>query len=56
MSLARHYDGHPKLNGGPGGWKCPCCNPFRCAPRRMKAKAHRFIRRKENERVRNGNS
>jgi hypothetical protein len=35
-----------KLKGGPGGWDCPCCNPFYCSPRKMKALARRLARRK----------
>ena len=45
MGLSKDYRGIAKLNGGPGGWRCPCCNPYRCAPCRMKAKAHRLARR-----------
>jgi hypothetical protein len=36
--------GIKKLNAGPGGWHCPCCNPFHCHPRKMKAKARRMVR------------
>ncbi len=36
--------GIKKLNGGPGGWRCPCCNPMGCSPRKMKAKARRMTR------------
>lgn len=34
-----------KLLDGPGGWRCPCCNPYERSPRRMKALARRRIRR-----------
>lgn len=45
MSLKKDYLDTPKLNGGPGGWRCACCNPYGCNPRLMKAKARRLIRR-----------
>ena len=46
MSLARDYkSGVGKVNGGPGGWKCACCNSYGCHPRNMKALAHRRVRR-----------
>lgn len=48
MSLKKDYLGKsPKLERGPGGWRCLCCNPYRCQPRRMKARAHRLLRRIE---------
>jgi hypothetical protein len=51
MSLKKTYRSHKKLNAGPGGWGCPCCNPYRCHPRRMKSKARRFVRRVEKARL-----
>jgi len=47
MGLKREYtkSGVGKMNGGPKGWKCPCCNPYNCHPRNMKALAHRRLRR-----------
>lgn len=45
MSLKKDYIGTKKLCAGPAGWRCPCCNPFGCAPRRMKARARRMVRR-----------
>jgi hypothetical protein len=33
------------LRAGPGGWRCPCCNPYNTSPRRMKRKARRHVRR-----------
>ena len=42
--LKSDYRGIKKLNRGPGGWKCPCCNPFDRHPRNMKHKAHRLAR------------
>lgn len=45
-SLNAVYRPVAKLNAGPGGWKCPCCNPYRRPARRMKALAHRIVRRK----------
>ena len=33
------------LHYGPGGNECPCCNKYRCHPRRMKALTHRLERR-----------
>jgi hypothetical protein len=36
--------GIAKLRGGPGGWKCPCCNPMNCSPRNMKHLARRMVR------------
>lgn len=44
-TLKRNYRGVKKLSGGPGGWHCPCCNPYDCAPRNMKRKARRLVRR-----------
>jgi len=34
-----------KMSGGPGGWQCPCCNPFGCSVRKMKPLARRRLRR-----------
>jgi len=47
MGLKRDYTKSTvgKLDGGPGGWKCRCCNPFNCHPRNMKALARRRVRR-----------
>ena len=44
--LSKEYKGITKLNGGPGGWRCSCCNPYNCEPRKMKRKARRLVRRK----------
>lgn len=49
MSLKRDYLGIVKLDGGYGGWSCPCCNPYGCSPRKMKRKARRFVRRKHKQ-------
>lgn len=38
-----------KLHGkktGPGGFNCPCCNPWNVHPRKSKAWNHRYARRK----------
>lgn len=43
--MKKSYLGHKKLNGGPGGWSCPCCNNYGCSPRHMKARARRLVRR-----------
>lgn len=43
------YHEFGKLRGGPGGLRCPCCNPYGCSPRKMKPKARRFVRRKLKE-------
>lgn len=47
MGLKRDYTKSSvgKLDGGPGGWKCGCCNPYHCHPRNMKALARRRVRR-----------
>lgn len=45
MGLKKDYIGVAKLQEGPGGWKCRCCNPYGCSPRKMKAKARRRVRR-----------
>lgn len=45
MGLKKDYKSKGKLNGGPGGWRCPCCNPYHTSPRKMKAKARRRLRR-----------
>jgi len=44
--------GIKKLNGGPGGWHCPCCNPMGCSPRKMKAKARRMTRHINKQKLR----
>jgi len=49
----RDYREHKKLNGGPGGWRCTCCNPYRTEPRNMKARAHRLSRRVSKHRLNN---
>lgn len=51
MGLARDYRHNKKLQGGPGGWYCSCCNPFRCSPRRMKPLARRLARRTTKHRL-----
>jgi len=33
------------LNGGPGGIRCKCCNPYKVKARRMKAVSRRMARR-----------
>ena len=38
-----------KLNAGPGGWNCPCCNNF-SSPRKGKPKARRIFRRTTKQR------
>ena len=43
MALAKDYR-CKKMNAGPGGWGCPCCNPFNKGPRRMKVLARRYVR------------
>ena len=53
MSLKHDYLDTPKLNGGPGGWRCKCCNPYNCNPRLMKAKARRLVRRASKQALRN---
>mgnify|MGYP006931609950 CR=1 FL=1 len=47
MSLKRDYVKVQcgKMRDGPGGWQCPCCNPFGCSPRKMKPLARRRLRR-----------
>ena len=45
MSLKKDYHKHNKLNGGPGGWHCPCCNNYGSSPRKMKPLARRLVRR-----------
>ena len=45
MSLKKTYLGIKKLDKGPGGWHCSCCNPYRCSVRKMKARARRLTRR-----------
>lgn len=45
MSLKKDYKGKSKLEDGHGGWRCPCCNPYGCSPRKMKHKARRRMRR-----------
>ena len=51
-SLGKSYRRDDKLNSGPGGWGCSCCNPYNCHPRNMKHLARRLVRRKRNEEVR----
>lgn len=41
----KEYTENAKLNAGPGGWKCPCCNPYGVPTRKMRKLAHRRIRR-----------
>ena len=46
MSLNKSYRCNSgKLCGGPGGWKCNCCNPYG-GSNKGKAKARRIVRRK----------
>ena len=42
-----------KLHGGPGGWHCHCCNPYRTSPRKMKPLARRTVRRVNKQRLKN---
>lgn len=44
MSLKKDYLDIKKLNAGPGGWLCPCCNPYHCSPNKMKKLARRRLR------------
>ena len=44
MSMTKHYLEHD-LTVGPGGWKCPCCNPYYKTPRKAKPLSHRATRR-----------
>lgn len=44
MSLKKDYRSVKKLNAGPGGWRCGCCNPMGCSPRKMKVRARRMLR------------
>jgi hypothetical protein len=46
-----YADASKTLQGGKYGWYCPCCNPYGCSPRKMKAKAHRIRRRSEKQNV-----
>lgn len=52
MGLSKDYRSIAKLRGGPGGWYCVCCNPYRCHPRKMKRMARRLARRTSRQRVR----
>lgn len=52
MGLSKDYRSISKLQGGPGGWHCVCCNPCRCHPRKMKRTARRLTRRVNRQRVR----
>jgi len=45
--LGRVY--HRYLTSGPGGWHCSCCNPYGKSTRKMKALAHRLVRRKRKQ-------
>jgi hypothetical protein len=51
--MKNEIKGIKKLNAGPGGWGCPCCNPFGCSPRKMKHKARRMIRHINKQNLRN---
>lgn len=35
-----------RKSGGPGGYKCPCCNYWNCHPRKSKPLERRSIRRR----------
>lgn len=52
MGLSKDYRSIAKLHGGPGGWYCACCNPYRCHPRKMKRAARRMTRRISRQQVR----
>lgn len=54
MSLKKDYHGHSKTIDGFGGWKCVCCNPFHCSPRKMKPLARRLVRRVNKQALRSG--
>lgn len=41
------------LNAGPGGWFCPCCNPYGMHPRKGKPLAARLVRRNMKNQLRN---
>ena len=45
-----HASASKKLNAGPGGLKCPCCNPFRGSKSAHEAKklSSRLARRRYN--------
>lgn len=45
MSIKTIYKGVKKLNHGPGGIGCPCCNTFGCCPQKMKPRSRRLARR-----------
>lgn len=45
------YIGYKKLRAGPGGIKCPCCNPFHCHPRKSKPVMRRHKRRVDKQRL-----
>ena len=34
-----------KVQEGSGGWRCPCCNPYRTTVQKMKVLARRRVRR-----------
>ncbi len=56
MSLKKDYHSHNKTIDGVGGWKCACCNPYNCSPRKMKPLARRLVRRVNKQALRLGNS
>lgn len=46
MNTAKiHAASSKKLLNGPGGHRCPCCNPFGKHPRKSKKLASRHARR-----------
>lgn len=45
MSLKKDYYGHDKTQIGPGGLKCPCCNPGVAGTRKFKHASRRLLRR-----------
>jgi len=42
---------HRYIHSGPGGWHCPCCNPWRTSVRKMKTLARRKVRRAMKQRL-----
>lgn len=49
--MKKDYREHKKLQGGPGGWRCACCNPYGRSPRKMKANARRLVRRVTKQKI-----
>jgi hypothetical protein len=49
--LKRDYKGLGKMDSGPGGWHCPCCNSYGTSARKMKPLARRRLRRVSKQRL-----